>query len=524
MHTLNDHIDTQSDIFKANRAYLQTQLDIMQADYKALGCHQSTTKKQQGQQSSSIRMRLKWLLDEHQPFLEIGALAAKGTDQPLGGGAVAGIGFISGRPVVVFGNDHHVKGGTLNVYAYKKWLRALEIAFKHKLPYISLVQSAGYDLDLEKQAKSNGLVMPHFASSGKEFYLMCQLSKENIPTICMVFGSCTAGGAYQPALSDYTIFVKDQAKVYLAGPPLVKMATGEEKTHEQLGGARMHATESGLADFLAENDQDACQQCRHLVANILPEAPKASQSFKPPKLQSDNLLGWLDPELRYAVDMGALLARVLDDQSWFAYKPNYGSTLMCGWGTVMGMPIALIANNGNLTKDASLKGASFIQLANQQAKPIIFLHNNTGFMVGEVAEKSGIIKAGAAFIKAMSTSMVPHISLLIGASYGAGTYAMCGPGFEPNFSFMWPVGKCNVMGPSQMSGVMAMIKKKATISDQDPVKNIAQQQEQAFTLASELTVDGVIDPRETRSLIGFLLYIFTLKPINGNVDMGAVRF
>lgn len=524
MHELNDHIDNQSDLFKSNKAFLLKQLEEMHADYQLLGCHDVTDSAEDTKtKSQSIRKRLKWLFDDNQPFLEIGALAAKGTDQPLGGGAVAGIGFVSGQLVVVFGNDHQVKGGALNVYAYKKWQRALEIALKHHLPYISLVQSAGYDLDLEKQANSNGLAMPHFASSGKEFHMMCQLSKKNVPTICLVFGSCTAGGAYQPALSDYTIFVKNEAKVYLAGPPLVKMATGEEKTHEQLGGATMHATESGLADFLADNDYEACMQCRQLVSQVVSQTNKKHIQFEAPKYDSESLLGWLDPALKYSVDMGALLARILDHQTWFAYKPDYGINLMCGWGSIMGFPVALIANNGNLTKDSALKGASFIQLANQQSKPIIFIHNNTGFMVGEDAEKSGIIKSGAAFIKAMSNSTVPHVALLVGASYGAGTYAMCGPGFEPNFSFMWPVSKCNVMGPTQMSGVMSLIKKKQQAQN-DSVKVIAESQEQAFALASELAIDGVIDPRETRSLLGFLMFVFSSKPIKGSVDMGAFRF
>ena len=525
MHELNDHIDNQSETFKLNRSHQLKQLKEMQADYALLGCHDEVDVQVDSKKKSyGIRTRLKWLLDDAQPFLEIGALAAKGTDQPLGGGAVAGLGFVSGQLVVVFGNDHQVKGGTLNVYAYKKWARALEIALKHKLPYISLVQSAGYDLDLEKCSKSNGLAMPHFASSGKEFYMMCQLSQQKIPSICLVFGSCTAGGAYQPALSDYTIFVSGEAKVYLAGPPLVKMATGEEKTHEQLGGAQMHASESGLADFLAENDYDACMQCRKLMTQIVPQNKANQSDFQPPQLEHESLLGWIDPALKYSVDMGALLARILDHQTWYAFKPNFGTTLMCGWGSMMGHPVAIIANNGNLTKDASLKGASFIQLANQQNKPIVFIHNNTGFMVGESAERSGIIKAGASFIKAMSTSMVPHVSLIVGASYGAGTYAMCGPGFEPDFSFAWPLSKCNVMGPSQLSGVMAMIKKKQADPENDQVKSLAEKQEQAFTLASELAIDGVIDPRDTRSLLSFLMHVFAQNPIQGNVDIGAVRF
>lgn len=525
MHELNDHIDNQSDTFKLNRSHQLKQLEEIRADYTMLGCYNEVDVQVDAKQKSfGIRTRLKWLLDDAQPFLEIGALAAKGTDQPLGGGAVAGLGFVSGQLVVIFGNDPQVKGGTLNVYAYKKWARALEIALKHKLPYISLVQSAGYDLDLEKRAQSNGLSMPHFASSGKEFYMMCQLSQQKIPSICMVFGSCTAGGAYQPALSDYTIFVSGEAKVYLAGPPLVKMATGEEKTHEALGGAQMHATESGLADFLADNDYDACMQCRKLMAHIMPSKKVLKNDFQPPQLEHESLLGWIDPALKYSVDMGALLARMLDHQTWYAYKPNFGTTLMCGWGSIMGHPVAIIANNGNLTKDASFKGASFIQLANQQNKPIIFIHNNTGFMVGEAAEKSGIIKAGATFIKAMSTSAVPHVSLIVGASYGAGTYAMCGPGFEPDFTFVWPLSKCNVMGPSQLSGVMAMIKRKPLDAENDPSKRLAETQEHAFTLASELAVDGIIDPRDTRALLGFLMYVFDQNQIQGNTDMGAVRF
>lgn len=530
MNDLVDHIDTQSEAFKTNKMFLLTQLERMQSEHKALKCHASHDLAPDAEENThDVRTRLQLLLDPHQPFLEIGALAAWGTDQPLGGGAVAGIGVVAGRLVVIFANDQQIKGGALNVYAYKKWQRALNIALRHQLPYISLVQSAGYDLDLEKQANTSGLVMPHFGSSGREFYLMCKLSQAKIPTICMVFGSCTAGGAYQPALSDYTIFVKNAAKVYLAGPPLVKMATGEEKTHEALGGACMHAAESGLADYLAEDDLDAIQQCRALVDQVSNPFKSVHNQYLDPKQNIDDLLGWLDPELKYGVNMGALLSRVLDQDSWQAYKPRYGESLLCGWGTVLGHKVAIITNNGNITTKAAQKGASFIQLVNQHAVPIVFIHNNTGFMVGEAAEKSGIIKAGAAFIKAMSNSSVPHISLMVGASYGAGTYAMCGPGFAPNFTFMWPLAKCNVMGPAQISGVMAMIKaaKNKQASDHvdcSAIETKAKYQEQALVLASEVVVDGVIDPRDTRSLLGFLMMVLAQQPIEGNTDMGAFRW
>lgn len=522
-----EHIQTNTDTYQTNKAFLLAQLAELEKDYASLKKPLAKHNEDAPLTSVHIRQRLNWLLDDHQPFLEIGALAAKGTDQPLGGGAIAGIGFVSGQLVVIFGNDHTIKGGTLNVYAYKKWQRALTIALTHRLPYISLVQSAGYDLDLEKQAQSTGLTMPHFGSSGNEFYLMCQLSKAKIPSVCIVFGSCTAGGAYQPALSDYTIFVKEQAKVYLAGPPLVKMATGEENSHEALGGADMHAKVSGLADFLADHDYDACQKCREVISQF-PSGKKVSiPSFKPPRQSLSDLLGWLDPDLKYAVDMNVLISRLVDADSWLTYKPLFGETLLCGWGNVMGYPVAIIANNGNLTKDAALKSTSFIQLANQQSRPIIFLHNNTGFMVGEAAERAGIIKAGAALIKAMSNSTVPHISLLIGASYGAGTYAMCGPGFAPNFTFAWPTAKCNVMGATQMSGVMAMIKKKAIKPESgaaDFIHKEATKQERALTLASELVIDGIIDPRDTRSLLGLLMYVFAQTDNLGSLDMGTFRF
>lgn len=522
MKDATGYIDTQTDTFTLHATYMQQLLNALpqiQAKPNDPSCN--TTK-------ASVHQRLAWLLDPHEPFFEVGGLAAIGTDEPLGGGAVAGIGFIHQRPVVVFANDPSVKKGKLSVYAYKKWRRALTIAHEQALPYISLVESAGYDLDLVERAQSNGLDMPHFAESGHEFYLMSRLSKRHIPNVCIVFGSSVAGGAYQPALSDYTIFVNNEAKVYLAGPHLVKMAIGEASTHEALGGAELHANITGLADYLAEDDEDACIQCRQLVKTIVPVSKHHAQALPASKNSIADLLGWLDPELKRLADPHVLLTRILDDASWFEYKPLYGTRMVCGWGEIAGMKTAVIMNHGNIDVQDANKSAAFIGLCNQQNCPIVFVHNNTGFIVGEVAEQKGIICAGALMIKAMSNSSVPHISLMVGASFGAGTYAMCGPGFKPKFCLAWPNAMCNVMGSEILAGVMNLIKASrlddnALTVFRQAIKAHAAAQEKATTLASELAIDAIIDPRDTRHALIFLLNILYQQPIEGCTDFGGMR-
>lgn len=527
MKDAKGYINTQSEAFAMHSAHMMQLIDVLQQHQCSLEPMTSTDSPNKTNQSI-VQQRLTWLLDPHEPFFEVGGFAAIDTDEPVGGGAVAGIGFIHQRPVVIFANDPKIKKGKLSVYAYKKWRRALTIAHEQKLPYISLVESAGYDLDLLERAKSNGLTMPHFAESGHEFYLMARLSKKHIPNICVVFGSATAGGAYQPALSDYTIFVNHQAKVYLAGPHLVKMAIGEDSTHEALGGAELHAQVTGLADYLADDDEDACIQCRQLVKATTSMPNHHATSSLTAKYPIADLLGWLDPELMRLADPQVLLTRILDDASWFEYKPLFGPKMMCGWGEIAGMKTAVIMNHGNIDANSAKKSASFISLCNQQDCPIIFIHNNTGFIVGEAAEKQGIICAGAHMIKAMSNSTVPHISLMVGASYGAGTYAMCGPGFNPRFALGWPNAKCNVMGPEILAGVMTLIRAKRLEKPAlDALRLLlieaASAQEKATSLASELAIDAIIDPRDTRHALTFLLNILYQQPIQGSTDFGGMR-
>ena len=352
----------------------------------------------------------------------------------MGGGCVAGIGIVAGTECVIFANDPSVLAGAMTVYVGKKWDRAMEIARDNRLPYINFVESAGGDLRMGTGKKGDQPPLAptigntHFAATGRFFYDMTELSKMRIPVISVVFGSSTAGGAYQPGMSDYNIFIKDQAKVFLAGPPLVKMATGEESDDETLGGAKMHSEISGLSDYLAEDEMDALRLCINVVSHLhwQKEGPSPLKQTDEPVLAQEDLLGLVDEDLKSSLDIREVIGRIVDGSRFEEFKALYGKTMICGWSMLHGYPIGILGNNGPIYPESSEKAASFIQLCNKRNIPLIFLQNVTGFLVGKDFERQAIIKKGSQLINAVSNSNVPHLTIIIGASFGAGTYAMSG--------------------------------------------------------------------------------------------------
>ena len=487
----------------------------------------------------SIRERIFNVLDPDTPFLEISPLAAYDSDYTIGGGCVAGIGVISGVECVIFGNDPTVLAGALTHYASKKWGRCIEIARDNGIPYISFVESAGADLRINPMSKEKpwNIGTGHFAESGRWFYEMTELSKMRIPTIAVVFGSSTAGGAYQPGMSDYNIFIKEQSKVFLAGPPLVKMATGEESDDETLGGAQMHSEVSGLSDYLAEDEMDALRICREVVSHLNWKKAETDpeNSSEKPAYDSEELLGLVSPDLKTPFDIKEAIARFVDGSRFEEFKPLFGPTIVTGWAEVHGYPIGIIGNNGAIYPDSAQKAAHFIQLCNKTNTPIIFLQNVTGFLVGKEFERDGIVKKGSQMINAVSNSTVPHITIILGASYGAGTYAMSGRAFNNRFTFLWPSAKIAVMGGKQIAGVMSMVRRGRAMrkgedfdEKQDKlVSNAVEKLQDQGSLALEATGlisdDGIIDPRDTRTVLGICLSVVGNKPINGTEEYGVFR-
>lgn len=486
-----------------------------------------------------VRERLALLLDEDAPFLELSPLAGAGTEYAVGGGMVIGVGVVSGTECVVCANDPTVLGGAMTAVSIRKLMRALEVARDNRLPYIQFVESAGGDLrgpggDPEVELRRN---LTHFADSGRMFHDITELSGLGIPTISVVFGSSTAGGAYQPGLSDYTIFVDGGAKVFLGGPPLVKMATGEDADDESLGGASMHAMVSGLADYLADDEPQAIRMCRDVVAHLhwRKAGPGPSAPAVPPVHDSDDLLGLLAVDLRSPLEVREVIARVVDGSELEEFKPRYGPTLVCGWGRVHGFDVGVLANNGVLFSDSSQKAAQFIQLCNQVGTPLLFLQNITGYMVGQDYERGGIVKHGSQMINALSNSKVPHITVILGASYGAGNYGMGGRAFDTRFVFLWPTAKIAVMGPKQMAGVMSLVRRGQAARRGVPVDEDAEAEltagVEAFAEAMSLGLyatgrvvdDGIIDPRDTRDAVGMALSACHSAPLSGAAGYGVFR-
>ncbi len=467
------------------------------------------------------RERIELLLDPDTPFLELSPLAGWGSDFATGASLVTGIGVIEGVECVVTANDPTVRGGASNPWTLKKALRANEIAFANRLPVVSLVESGGADLPSQKEI---------FIPGGALFRDLTRLSAAGIPTVAVVFGNSTAGGAYVPGMSDHVIMVKERSKVFLGGPPLVKMATGEESDDESLGGADMHARVSGLADYFARDEPDALRTARRVVArlNWRKLGPRPRPNPRPPLFDEEDLLGIVPGDLRTPFDPREVVVRIADGSEFDEFKPLYGPSLATGWAEVHGHPVGILANaQGVLFSSESQKAAQFIQLANQRDIPLLFLHNTTGYMVGREYEQGGIIKHGAMMINAVSNSTVPHISVLMGASYGAGHYGMCGRAYEPRFLFSWPSAKSAVMGPAQLAGVLSIVARQSAAARGQAydeaadaaLRAVVEQQIEAESLpmflSGRLYDDGVIDPRDTRTVLGMCLSAVHSAPVEG---------
>ena len=544
MPVLHSSLDTSSEEYLGNFAAMRSMLDevgrlLAEA---AGGGGEASTARLRSRGKLPVRERVALLLDPDAPWLELSALAGTQTNYAVGGGLLLGIGVVERTECVVLGNDPTVLGGAMTAVAYRKIERGLAVARENRLPYVQFVESAGGDLrgggggrsDPEEELRRN---MSHFSETGSIFHDITELSGLRIPSISVVFGSSTAGGAYQPGLSDYNIFVKERAKVFLGGPPLVKMATGEDSDDEELGGAEMHASVSGLADYLAEDEREAIRMARDVVAHLhwdkLGRGP--TELADEPVHDPEELLGLVPPDLRTPFDVREVIARVVDGSRFEEFKARYGETLVCGWSSIHGFPVGILANNGVLFSDSSQKAAQFIQLCNQIDTPLLFLQNITGYMVGREYERGGIVKHGSQMINALSNSTVPHITVILGASYGAGNYGMGGRAFDTRFVFLWPSAKIAVMGPKQMAGVMSLVRRgqaarKGEEIDEEAermrsqfVEEMAERQSLALYATGRVVDDGVIDPRDTRHAVGMALSACHSNVVKGASGFGVFR-
>ena len=476
-----------------------------------------------------VRERIELLLDPGSFFLELCPLAGYGTPGCApGASSAAGIGVVSGVECVISGTDATVKGGAINEFGALKTRRLSEIAEHNHMPSVSLIESAGADLPNQHKI---------FVPGGRGFKDLTNRSEQCLPTLCLVFGSSTAGGAYVPGMSDYVVMVKEQAKVYLAGPPLVKMATGEESGHEELGGADMHSRLSGVSDFLAEDERDAIRLGREIVAHLnwRKAGPEPAAAVEEPVHDAEDLLGIASADLKVPFDPREVISRIVDGSRFSEFKPLYGSTLVCGWARIHGYPVGILANHGILFSESANKGAQFIQLCNQSNVPLLFLQNISGFIVGKKYEQEGIIKNGAKLINAVSNSTVPAITIMIGMSYGAGNYGMCGRAYQPRFLFTWPNHRIAVMGGKQLAGVLEIIqrgaaeKKGREVDEQQlqmakmMIEQQIDQESDPFFATARIWDDGIIDPRDTRTVVAISLSAAYNAPVNGTTSWGVFR-
>ncbi|HEY5252395.1 MAG TPA: carboxyl transferase domain-containing protein [Acidimicrobiales bacterium] len=531
MPVLKSTVDPASDVYRQNRQGMESALAEVGAELdKALeGGGERYVARHRERGKFLARERIELLLDPDAPFLELAPLAAWGTDYTVGASLVAGIGVVEGVECMISANDPTVRGGSTNPFTMRKSSRLADIALENRLPSISLVESGGADLPTQSEI---------FIPGGRGFRDITQRSAAGLPTISLVFGNSTAGGAYVPGMSDYIVMIEGRSKVFLGGPPLVKMATGEESDDESLGGAEMHARVSGLADYLATDELDAIRLGRAIVSRLNWRKLGRGPSLSPdePLYDVDELLGVASSDLRVPFDPRDVLARVVDGSAFDEFKPLYGTSLVTGWAAIHGYPIGVLANHrGVLFSEESNKATQFIQLANQIDVPLLFLQNTTGYMVGKEYEQRGIIKDGAKMINAVSNSRVPHLTVNVGASYGAGNYGMCGRAYNPRFLFSWPNARSAVMGPAQLAGVLSIVARQSAEARGLPFDEEAdaamragvEAQIEAESLPLFLTArlydDGIIDPRDTRTVLGLCLSVIDNTPIQGTRGYGVFR-
>ena len=525
MTVLKTQLQPGSEAFEANRAAMQTLVDDLRATLErtALGGSDAARAKHTARGKLLVRERIDALLDAGSPFLEIAPLAAHGMyDDPVpGAGMVAGIGRVSGVECLIVANDATVKGGTYYPVTVKKHLRAQEIAQQNRLPCIYLVDSGGAFLPLQDE------VFPDRDHFGRIFYNQANLSAQGIPQIACVMGSCTAGGAYVPAMSDETVIVKEQGTIFLGGPPLVKAATGEVVSAEDLGGGDVHTRISGVADHLADNDSHALYLARRIVANLNRPRPPLPVlgAVEEPLYDPQEIYGIVPADTRKPYDVREIIARLVDGSRFDEFKPRYGATLVTGFARLYGMPLGIIANNGILFGESAQKGAHFIELCAQRGIALLFLQNITGFMVGRKYENAGIAKDGAKMVTAVACSSVPKFTVVIGGSFGAGNYAMCGRAYGARFLWMWPNARISVMGGEQAASVLATVRRDAIEAGggqwsaeeeeafKTPVREQYEHQGSPWYATARLWDDGIIDPADTRRVLGLGLSAALNAPI-----------
>lgn len=526
---LGTSINADSDEYRTRSAHNRALTDTLRAAVAeaALGGNEKSRERHTSRGKLLPRERVERLLDPGAPFLEIGQLAANDLydGEVPGAGLICGIGRVSGRQCMIVCNDATVKGGTYYPMTVKKHLRAQEIAEANRLPCIYLVDSGGANLPHQDQ------VFPDRDHFGRIFFNQANMSAKRIPQIACVMGSCTAGGAYVPAMSDETVIVRNQGTIFLAGPPLVKAATGEEISAEDLGGGDLHAKKSGVVDHLAENDEHALTIVRDIVSHLGEnkgfEVPLKDP--RPPKYDGEELYGVVPDDVRAPYDVHEVIARIVDGSEFHEFKANYGATLVCGFAHIWGIPVAILANNGVLFSESAQKGAHFIELAQQRRIPLLFLQNISGFMVGGKYEAEGIAKHGAKLVTAVATATVPKITVLIGGSFGAGNYGMCGRAYSPRFLFSWPNSRISVMGGEQAASVLATVHRDAdkwTPEEAEafkaPIRQKYEDEGNPYHATARLWDDGIIDPAQTRDVLG-LAFAATLNAPVEDRGFGVFR-
>ncbi len=527
---LTSSLMPDSDLFRRNTVHNISLCDELRARVAtaALGGNEKARERHTARGKLLPRQRVERLLDPGSPFLEIGQLAANDLyeGEIPAAGLIAGIGRVSGRQCMIVCNDATVKGGTYYPMTVKKHLRAQEIAMENRLPCIYLVDSGGANLPHQAD------VFPDRDHFGRIFFNQANMSAKGIPQIACVMGSCTAGGAYVPAMSDETVIVRDQGTIFLAGPPLVKAATGEVISAEELGGADTHGRKSGVVDHVAENDEHALTIVRDIVSHLGPiHKPDLDlKEPRPPKFDAEELYGIIPDDVRAPYDVHEVIARIVDGSEFHEFKSLYGTTLVCGFAHIWGMPVAILANNGVLFSESAQKGAHFIELACQRRVPLLFLQNISGFMVGGKYEAEGIAKHGAKLVTAVATAQVPKITVLIGGSFGAGNYGMCGRAYSPRFLFTWPNARISVMGGEQAASVLATVHRDAegwTAEEAEvfktPIRQKYEDEGNPYHATARLWDDGIIDPAQTRDVLGLALAATLNAPVEEAPRFGVFR-
>ncbi len=528
---LGTTVDQRSEAFARNAALQRQLVEELRSklDTAALGGPEKSRERHVSRGKLLPRDRVDTLLDPGSPFLELSPLAADGMygDEAPGAGIITGVGRVSGRECVVVANDATVKGGTYYPVTVKKHLRAQEVALHNHLPCVYLVDSGGAFLPRQDE------VFPDREHFGRIFFNQATMSARGIPQIASVMGSCTAGGAYVPAMADEAVIVKDQGTIFLGGPPLVKAATGEVVTAEELGGGALHSRVSGVTDHLADDDTHALEIVRSIVAGLGPRSPRPWEVVptEEPVVDPGELYGVLPADARTPYDVREVIARLVDGSRFTEFKAEYGTTLVTGTARIHGHPVGIIANNGVLFSESALKGAHFIELCDQRSIPLLFLQNITGFMVGREYEAGGIAKSGAKMVNAVATARVPKLTVVIGGSFGAGNYSMCGRAYSPRFLWMWPGARISVMGGEQAASVLATVRRDQlgdawSAEDEEafkaPIRQQYEDQGNPYYSTARLWDDGVIDPLDTRTVLGLALSVCGDAPLEP-VSYGVFR-